>query len=187
MHILDSEPELQAVRFGYVFRQKLKKVEGQLQEVNVSATVPYGKKELLDNRPAITHLGLDKDFFFNKQDAQDILRTTRQGHHPSYLQEEETQVQRTQSGVPRKDPQKASEKAAVTINITHQRASMDNKLDEVRSQISYQWDIKNCNILCFKESWLNDAMDIQLAGYTLHRQDRTAHSGKTRGEVCEYL
>jgi hypothetical protein len=24
-------------------------------------------------------------------------------------------------------------------------------------------------------------MDIQLAGYTLHRQDRTAHSGKTRG------
>ena len=59
--------------------------------------------------------------------------------------------------------------------------SLDNKLDEVRSRIFYQWDIKNCNILCFTESWLNDDMDIQLAGYTLHRQDRTAHSGKTRG------
>ena len=65
--------------------------------------------------------------------------------------------------------------------------SLDNKLDEVRSQISYQRDIKNCNILCFTESWLNDDMDIQLAGYTLHLQDRTAHSGKTRGVVCAYL
>ncbi|XP_055722390.1 uncharacterized protein LOC129813847 isoform X2 [Salvelinus fontinalis] len=54
--------------------------------------------------------------------------------------------------------------------------SLDNKLDEVRSRISYQRDIKNCNILCFTESWLNDDMDIQLARYTLHRQDRTAHS-----------
>ena len=44
--------------------------------------------------------------------------------------------------------------------------SLDNKLDEVRSRISYQRNIKNCNILCFTESWLNDDMDIQLAGYT---------------------
>jgi hypothetical protein len=33
------------------------------------------KKELLDIRTAITHLGLDKAFFFNKQDAQDVLQT----------------------------------------------------------------------------------------------------------------
>jgi hypothetical protein len=64
--------------------------------------------------------------------------------------------------------------------------SLDNKLDVVQSQISYQQDIKNCNVLCFTESWLNDDMHIQLAGYTLHRQDRTAHSGKTRGGV-EYI
>ena len=31
-------------------------------------------------------------------------------------------------------------------------------------------------------------MDIQLAGYTLHRQDRTAHSGKTRGGgLCTFV
>ncbi|CDQ73825.1 unnamed protein product [Oncorhynchus mykiss] len=66
--------------------------------------------------------------------------------------------------------------------------SLDNKLDEVRSQISYQQDIKNCNILCFTESWLNDDMDnTQLAGYTLHRLDRTAHSGKMRGGMCMCL
>ena len=34
---------------------------------NVSATVTYGKKELLDIRTAITHLGLDKDFFLQQR------------------------------------------------------------------------------------------------------------------------
>ena len=43
-------------------------------------------------------------------------------------------------------------------------------------------DIKTCNILCFTESWLTDDIkNIQLAGYTLYRQGRTAASGKTRG------
>jgi ribosome assembly protein 1 len=60
--------------------------------------------------------------------------------------------------------------------------SLENKLDELRSRLSYQQDIKNSNILCFTEPWLNDNIDnIQLAGFSLHRQDRTATSGKTRG------
>ena len=50
-------------------------------------------------------------------------------------------------------------------------------------------DIKNCNILCFTELWLNnDINNIQLAGYTLYRQDRTAASGKTRGDgLCIFV
>ena len=37
-------------------------------------------------------------------------------------------------------------------------------------------------ILCFTKSWLNDDMNnIQLAGYTLYRQDGTVASDKTRG------
>jgi hypothetical protein len=40
---------------------------------NDIATVSYELKELLDNRTAITHLELDKDFFFNESDAKDIL------------------------------------------------------------------------------------------------------------------
>ena len=49
---------------------------------NVSATISYGKKELLDIRTAITHLGLDEDFFFNKQEAQDILQTPDSANIP---------------------------------------------------------------------------------------------------------
>jgi hypothetical protein len=33
--------------------------------------------------------------------------------------------------------------------------SMDNKVDELRVRISFQRDIRDCNILCFTESWLS--------------------------------
>ena len=59
--------------------------------------------------------------------------------------------------------------------------SLENKIDDLRARLNYQRDIQT-NILCFTELWLNDdTINIQLAGYTLHRQDRTAASGKTRG------
>jgi hypothetical protein len=34
--------------------------------------------------------------------------------------------------------------------------SLENKLEELCSRLSYQRDIKYCNILCFTEPWLND-------------------------------
>ena len=40
------------------------------------------KKELLDIRTAITNLGLDKDFFFIKQDAQDMHKTPDKANIP---------------------------------------------------------------------------------------------------------
>ena len=40
---------------------------------NVDATVSYSWKELLDIRTAITHLELDKYFFFSESDAKDIM------------------------------------------------------------------------------------------------------------------
>jgi hypothetical protein len=50
------------------------------------------------------------------------------------------------------------------------------------------YDIKNGNILCFTESWLNeDIINIQLAGYTLYWEDRTEASGKGGGGLCIYI
>ena len=89
---------------------------------NVSATVSYGRKELLDIRTAITHLGLDHDCFFQQAGRTGHSPNIRQGQHPCYLQEEATQVQRTKSRMPGQDPEKASGKATVTVNTTRQRA-----------------------------------------------------------------
>ncbi|KAK1784814.1 hypothetical protein P4O66_003478 [Electrophorus voltai] len=67
--------------------------------------------------------------------------------------------------------------------------SLDNKLDDLRARIKFQRDIRDCNLLCFTESWLNPAVPnhaIQPAEFfSVHRMDRTADSGKSRGgRVC---
>jgi hypothetical protein len=59
--------------------------------------------------------------------------------------------------------------------------TLENKMGDLRGRLNPQRDIQNCNILCMTELWLNDDINIQLAGYTLYRQDRSAVSGNTRG------
>ncbi|KAK1804669.1 hypothetical protein P4O66_020058 [Electrophorus voltai] len=67
--------------------------------------------------------------------------------------------------------------------------SLDNKLDDLRARIKFQRDIRDCNLLCSTESWLNPVVPnhaIQPAEFfSVHRMDRTAYSGKSRGGgVC---
>ncbi|KAI3371528.1 hypothetical protein L3Q82_024117 [Scortum barcoo] len=66
--------------------------------------------------------------------------------------------------------------------------SLDNKLDELRSRMVFQRDIKNCNVLVFTETWLDPLIldsAIVPEGLSIHRQDRTIHSGKSKGGgVC---
>ena len=57
---------------------------------NVSEIVSYGKKELLDIRTAITHLGLDKDFFLQQAGCTGCTLDTRQDQN--HWLEKETQV-----------------------------------------------------------------------------------------------
>ncbi|KAI3364955.1 hypothetical protein L3Q82_001119 [Scortum barcoo] len=66
--------------------------------------------------------------------------------------------------------------------------SLDNKLDELRSRMAFQRDIKNCNVLVFTETWLDPSIPdsaIVPEGLYIHRQDRTINSGKSKGGgVC---
>lgn len=63
--------------------------------------------------------------------------------------------------------------------------SLENKLDDLRARIKFQRDIRDCNLLCFTETWLNPAVPdhaIQPAEFfSVHRMDRTRDSGKSRG------
>ncbi|XP_049331041.1 probable RNA-directed DNA polymerase from transposon BS [Astyanax mexicanus] len=70
--------------------------------------------------------------------------------------------------------------------------SLDNKLDYIRLQRTTQREVRDCCVLVFVESWLNDNIPdsaIQLAGLTALRADRSAAlPGKTRGGgVCVYI
>ncbi|KAI3376426.1 hypothetical protein L3Q82_016431 [Scortum barcoo] len=56
------------------------------------------------------------------------------------------------------------------------KRSLDNKLDELRSRMAFQWDIKNCNVLVFTETWLDpfdpETPPLFSRDFSIHRQDQ---------------
>lgn len=67
--------------------------------------------------------------------------------------------------------------------------SLDNKLDDIRARVRYQRDVRDCNILCFTETWLSPAVPdhavLPRSMLSVFRQDRTEESGKSKGGgVC---
>ena len=56
--------------------------------------------------------------------------------------------------------------------------SLDNKVDEIRARVAFQRDIRDCNVLCFKETWLTQdtlSESVQPAGFFTHRAERNKH------------
>ncbi len=67
--------------------------------------------------------------------------------------------------------------------------SLENKMDDLRARISFQRDIRDCNILCLTETWLTptvpDTAVTPSDNFSILRMDRTAEAGKTKGGgVC---
>ncbi|XP_072359770.1 uncharacterized protein [Scyliorhinus torazame] len=65
---------------------------------------------------------------------------------------------------------------------------IESKMDELKTRLTSQREVRDCCVLCFTETWLTPASQdcaIQPDGFSLHRMDRTASSGKTEGGgVC---
>ncbi len=62
-------------------------------------------------------------------------------------------------------------------------------MDDLRARISFQRDIRDCNILCLTETWLTPSVPdnaVTLSdNFSVLRMDRTAEAGKTKGGgVC---
>ncbi len=67
--------------------------------------------------------------------------------------------------------------------------SLENKMDDLRARISFQRDIRDCNILCLSETWLTtsvpDTAVTPSDNFSVLRMDRTAEAGKSKGGgVC---
>ncbi len=67
--------------------------------------------------------------------------------------------------------------------------SLENKMDDLRARMSFQRDIRDCNILCLTETWLTPlVLDTAVRpsdNFSLLRMDRTAEAGKNKGGgVC---
>ncbi len=63
--------------------------------------------------------------------------------------------------------------------------TLESKMDDLRARISFQRDIRDCNILCLTETWLTPSVpdtDVTSSdNYSVLRMDRTAEAGKTKG------
>ncbi len=62
-------------------------------------------------------------------------------------------------------------------------------MDDLRARISFQRDIRDCNILCLTETWLTSSVPDNAVRpfdtFSVLRMDRTAEAGKTKGGgVC---
>ncbi len=62
-------------------------------------------------------------------------------------------------------------------------------MDDLRARISFQRDIRDCNIFCLTETWLTpsvpDTAVTSSDNFSVLRMDRTAEAGKTKGGgVC---
>ncbi len=67
--------------------------------------------------------------------------------------------------------------------------SLENKMDDLRARISFQLDIRDCNIICLTETWLTpsvpDTAVTPSDNFSVLRMDRTAEAGKSKGGgVC---
>ncbi len=66
---------------------------------------------------------------------------------------------------------------------------LENKMDDLRARTSFQWDIRDRNILCLTETWLTPSVPDTAVrpsdNFSVLRMDRTAEAGKTKGGgVC---
>ncbi len=62
-------------------------------------------------------------------------------------------------------------------------------MDDLRARISFQRDIRDCNILCLTETWLSPTVPVtavtQSDTFSVLRMDRTTEAGKNKGGgVC---
>ncbi len=69
--------------------------------------------------------------------------------------------------------------------------SLENKMDDLRARISFQRDIRDCNIFCLTETWLTpmvpDTAVTPSDNFSVLRMDRSAEAGKTKVLECVSL
>jgi hypothetical protein len=138
----------------------------------------------------MTHCGLEETFSFNESDKKDILLSLEQAQIHAFRVKKRRLKRGRSSGILLKIRRRASKLPLLSILLANVQ-SFNNKMDDLRLRLSYQRDIKNCNILCLRcglnEMWLNEDTDnIELARFSMHQQNRDATSGKMRGGCLSF-
>ncbi len=150
-----------------------------------SALIIYDKRTLLD----IGHCYTNRLQDTLSTNPIVILQNTEENNgHLNNLRRRKINRHRKCAGIHNRLRERPHSLPLPSILLTNVQ-SLENKMDYLRTSISFQWDIRDCNILCLTETWLTpsvpDTAVTPSNNFYVLRMYRTAEAGKTKGGgVC---
>ena len=142
----------------------------------------------MDIRATSTHQHYDQEYDFPEADPLFGLTPRTMDRIPAGDPKQRRRRRGRWSGLLVRLRSRASRAPLPSILLANVQ-SLDNKVDRIRARVAFQRDIRDCNVLCFTETWLNrDTLSesVQPPGFFTHHADSNKHlSGKKKGgEVC---
>ncbi len=152
-----------------------------------SALIIYDKRTLLDIGHRYTNL-LQDTLSTNLTWPLEILRDTEE--NKGHLNNPRSRKKHSGKcvGIRNRLRERAHSPPLPSILLANVQ-SLENKMDELRARISFQWDIRDCNLFCLTETWLTpsvpDTAVTPSDNFSVFWMDRTAEAGKNKGGgVC---
>ncbi len=153
--------------------------------------IMYNKRTLLDIGQRYTNL-IQDTLYTDPAWPLEILRSTEadKGRLNNTRRRKKHRV-RKRAGIRNRLRKRAHSPPLLSILLANVQ-SLENKMDDLRARISFQRDIRDCNILCLTETWLTptvpDTAVTPSDNFSVLRMDRTAEAGKTKGGgVCFFI
>ncbi len=155
-----------------------------------SAMIMYDKRTLLDIGQRYTNL-IQDTLYTDPAWPLEILRSTEADKGRLNNTRRRRKHRGKRAGIRYRLRNRAHSPPLPSILLANVQ-SLDNKMDDLRARISFQRDIRDCNIICLTETWLTptvpDTAVMPSDNFSVLRMDRTAEAGKTKGGgVCFFI
>jgi hypothetical protein len=115
--------------------------------------ITYSQDELLTIRATSTHNHYDQEYDFPEADPVFCLPPRTMDQIPAGDPKQRRRKRGKRSGLLVRLRRRAHRAPLPSILLSNVQ-SLDNKVDEIRARVAFQRDIRNCNVLCFTETWL---------------------------------
>ncbi len=150
-----------------------------------SAMIMYDRRTLLDIGQRYTNL-IQNTLSADPAWPLEILRSTELNNH-----RRRRKHRGKRAGIRNRLRKRAHSPPLPSILLANVQ-SLENKMDDLRARISFQRDIRDCNIFCLTETWLTptvpDTAVTPSDNFSVLRMDRTAEAGKNKGGgVCFFI
>ncbi len=155
-----------------------------------SAMIMYDKRTLLDIGQRYTNL-IQDTLYTDPAWPLEILRSTEADKGRLNNTRRRRKHRGKRAGIRNRLRKRAHSPPLPSILLANVQ-SLDNKMDDLRARISFQRDIRDCNIICLSETWLTPSVPDNAVtpsdNFSVFRMDRTAEAGKTKGGgVCFFI